>query len=64
VHCAAHTGEVVSKRDAGHYALDTFAQEWHPVVALALESRTFDHAEVRVADLRTACDFVARVAGA
>ena len=58
VHCAAHTGEVVSKRAGGEYALQVVDPEWHDLVQLALASRAGDVDEVRVNDLRRACAFV------
>jgi hypothetical protein len=59
VHCAAHTGEVVSKRAGGEYALQVVDPNWHDLVQLALSSRAGDVEEVRVNDLRRACAFVA-----
>jgi hypothetical protein len=58
VHCAAHTGAVVSKRAGGEYALGVVDAEWHDLVDLALASRAGDIDEVRVNDLRRACAFV------
>ncbi|MFK8844766.1 aminoglycoside adenylyltransferase domain-containing protein [Streptomyces sp. Ac-502] len=36
LHHTAATGEIISKGDAGRYALETFAPEWHPVIEEAL----------------------------
>jgi hypothetical protein len=58
VHCAAHTGDVVSKRAGGEYALRVVDSEWHDLVRLALGSRAGEVEEVRVNDLRRACAFV------
>ncbi|MFG1946478.1 aminoglycoside adenylyltransferase domain-containing protein [Nonomuraea sp. NPDC048826] len=33
------TGEVISKEDAGRYALETFDARWHPLIRLALARR-------------------------
>ena len=63
VHCAAATGRVVSKSDAGKYALETFDAEWHDVVHLARDPRAGELDEVRVADLRRACAFVGVLCG-
>ena len=63
VHCAATTGAVVSKLDAGSYALRTFGTEWHHVIELATSSRRGDLDEVRVGDLRRACAFVRSISG-
>ena len=58
VHCAATTGEVISKLDAGSYAQAAFDTGWHRVIELAVSSRRGDLDEVRVGDLRRACAFV------
>ena len=39
LHHTIATGEVISKEDAGRYALATFAREWHPVVEDGLAFR-------------------------
>jgi nucleotidyltransferase-like protein/aminoglycoside adenylyltransferase-like protein len=62
VHCAAYTGDVVSKRAGGEYALRVVDPEWHDLVQLALASRAGGVDEVRVNDLRRACAFVAELA--
>jgi hypothetical protein len=36
LHCTITTGEVVSKEQAGRYALDTFDARWHPLIAEAI----------------------------
>jgi hypothetical protein len=61
VHCAATTGRVVSKLDAGVYARDEFGPEWHDVVDLAIASRRGELDEVHVGALRRACAFVETV---
>jgi len=58
VHCAANTGRVLSKLDAGAYARAEFGADWHDVVDLAISSRRGEIDEVRVGDLRRACAFV------
>jgi hypothetical protein len=58
VHCAATTGRVVSKLDAGTYARDEFGPDWYDVVDLAIASRRGDIDEVQVGALRRACAFV------
>jgi hypothetical protein len=58
VHCAAHTGRVVSKSVAGDYALEQFDGVWHDVITRALKARAGTLDEVRVGDLRAACAFV------
>jgi len=58
VHCAATTGAVVSKLDAGSYAQKTFDAGWRGVIELAMSSRRDELDEVRVGDLRRACEFV------
>jgi hypothetical protein len=58
VHYAATTGRVVSKREAGEHAIESFGDEWGDVVARALESRRGEVDEVRVSELRRACAFV------
>jgi aminoglycoside adenylyltransferase-like protein/nucleotidyltransferase-like protein len=35
-HCTIATGEIVSKEEAGVYALETFGAEWHPLIEDAL----------------------------
>jgi hypothetical protein len=61
VHCAATTGQVISKQDAGAYALDTFGDEWRRVIELALASRAGEIDEVSVGELRRACAFVRQI---
>lgn len=39
LHCTIRTGDIVSKSDAGRYALDTFDERWHPLVTEALAHR-------------------------
>jgi hypothetical protein len=39
MHCTITTGAVISKEDAGAYALDTFDARWHPLVETALAYR-------------------------
>jgi hypothetical protein len=58
VHCAARTGRVVSKSDAGKYAFEEFDGEWGDIVDLALAARSGVVDEVRVGELRAACAFV------
>jgi hypothetical protein len=58
VHHAATTGDVVSKREAGERALESFGDKWSDVIERALESRRGEIEEVRVGDLRRACAFV------
>jgi hypothetical protein len=58
VHCAALTGRVVSKRDAGEYALEAFGVQWSGLVSLALDARERTIEVVRVGELRSACAFV------
>jgi Domain of unknown function (DUF4111)/Nucleotidyltransferase domain len=36
LHCTITTGDVVSKEDAGKYALAKFARQWHPLISEAL----------------------------
>lgn len=36
LHCTIATGEVISKEAAGHYALETFPSEFHPIINDAL----------------------------
>jgi hypothetical protein len=36
LHCTVATGEVISKEAAGEYALDTFDEQWHPIIREAL----------------------------
>jgi hypothetical protein len=57
VHCAARTGRVLSKSDAGEYALEQF-EAWRDVVELALATRAGELDDVSVGDLRAACAFV------
>jgi hypothetical protein len=61
VHCAATAGRVISKHDAGRYALDTFGEEWRGIVELALASRALELDEVNVGELRRACAFVRQI---
>jgi hypothetical protein len=63
VHCAATTGDVVSKLDAGSYAQKTFDANWHRVIELATSSRRGELDEVTVGDLRHACAFVRSLSG-
>jgi hypothetical protein len=42
LHCTIATGEVITKEQAGDYALATFADEWHPIVHEALAYRQGD----------------------
>jgi hypothetical protein len=65
LHCTIATGEVIGKRTAGEYALDTFAPEWHPVIRQGigwweqnLRSRPTP------ADVRRSGDFAVMVADA
>jgi len=58
VHCAATTGQVVSKSDAGQYAIETLGDGWRDIVPLALESRMDEIDEVRADDLRHTCALV------
>jgi hypothetical protein len=58
VHCAATTGQVVSKLDAGMYARAELGSEWHDVVECAIASRNGELDEVTVGALRRACEFV------
>lgn len=58
VYRAATTGEVVSKRRAGEYAMEMFGDEWHDVVERALATRRGEIDDVRVSELRRACAFV------
>lgn len=37
LHATIRTGEVLTKEQAGEYALDVFGPEWHPVVQRALD---------------------------
>ncbi|MGA4989487.1 nucleotidyltransferase domain-containing protein [Nonomuraea bangladeshensis] len=39
LHRTVATGEVISKEEAGAYALDTFDTRWHPLLQLALAHR-------------------------
>jgi hypothetical protein len=63
MYCAATTGDVISKLDAGSYALHTFDTDWHRVIELATSSRRGELDEVRVGDLRRACAFVRSLSG-
>ncbi len=58
VHCAATTGQVVSKRAGGAYALEHLGRDWRDVIERALASRAGEIDEVRVGELRRACVFV------
>jgi Domain of unknown function (DUF4111) len=37
--CTLDTGDIISKSDAGRYALDAFGERWHPIVTEALRCR-------------------------
>jgi predicted nucleotidyltransferase len=39
LHATLSTGQIVSKRGAGDYALDRFSPEWHPIVEEAIRIR-------------------------
>lgn len=39
LHATIATAEIISKTDAGHYALRVFGEEWHPIIREALDIR-------------------------
>lgn len=62
LHCTIATGDVIGKRSAGEYALDTFDSEWHPVIQLGLNWWRRDGAPTgRADDARRAGEFALHV---
>lgn len=68
LHHTIATGEVISKEEAGHYALATFDREWHPIVEDGLAFRANRELDPtlgsRAARLTRAAEFVLHVAEA
>lgn len=64
LHCTLATGEVVSKEQAGEYALDAFPSRWHPLLADALAYRRGEPSQLRLSPAeraRRTADFVLEV---
>lgn len=66
LHHTIATGDVVAKEAAGCYALETFDERWHPIVAEGLAYRRGEPADARIGDVRqrarTTAEFVLEVA--
>jgi hypothetical protein len=65
LHYTIETGEVISKETAAEYALDTFDNEWHPIIKEGLaywrgESTDPAFSDVRIRARRTS-EFVLEV---
>jgi hypothetical protein len=61
LHCTIATGDVIGKRSAGEYALDTFDSQWHPVIQLGLNWWRDDAPTGRADDARRAGQFALHV---
>lgn len=64
LHCTIATGDVIGKRTAGEYALDTFGDEWHDVVRLGLAWWHRETHAVSPEDVRRSGEFVLAVVDA